>query len=88
MISGMLKQSAPGAVFSGGGGGGAAVLVNLYAEGKRITLQPRNLKAVADANLLGRLHELVGPERVRIVAAGVTSAAAATRPLALRERAG
>lgn len=64
MLTGVLRQSSA----TGNGGAAAEVYLNLFTGGRRITLRSRSMRAVADARLLSQLHELVGPERVRIAA--------------------
>ena len=45
----------------------ADVVLHLHTGGKRVTLQPGRLRAVADPHLLARLRQLLGNEHVRVV---------------------
>jgi DNA polymerase-3 subunit alpha len=70
MAAGLLRQA--GAASQGNGsaerGRPAEVLVFLRTAGKRVQLQPRRIRAIAEPQLITRLREIVGTDRVRVVA--------------------
>lgn len=67
MAAGILQQAGSGGLA--GGGNPAEIIVRVRSNGHLVTLRPARMRAVADADLIKRLRDVVGQGAVWIIPA-------------------
>ncbi len=69
MVAGLLQQT--GGAKIADGGRPAEVYLYLVTGGKRYTLRANRLRVIAESDLLHRLRQTVGQNRVRVISGGI-----------------